>query len=259
MQKFLVSVYSWENPRVYESDAEISSGEKVVVASEFSNEIGTVEKKIEKETDVLSQGNILRVATSRDKEVFDDYEIQKEEALNSCRQKAKDLGLEIKLIDSRISLDGRQILFAFTAEGRVDFRELVRSLSRDLRKTVRMQQIGSRDEARKLGGYGICGRELCCVNFPGSIQSITTDMARMQQISHRGAERISGLCGRLMCCLSYEAEQYKKMLEGMPEIYSIVKTKDGSGTVIEINAVKQEIKVKLESGKYVNIKKEDLK
>lgn len=258
MQKFLISVYPWESPRIYESDGELALGEKVVVASEFSNEIGIVNSK-PLETKDNPEGKILRLATDRDREVFEDYESQRKDLLNTCREKIKDSGLEIKLIDARISLDGRQIIFAFTAEGRVDFRELVRSLSRDLKKTIRMQQIGSRDEARKLGGYGICGRELCCVNFSGSIQSITTDMARIQQISHRGSDRISGLCGRLMCCLNYEAEQYRKLLEGMPEIYSVVKTKEGSGTVIEINAVKQEIKVKLESGKYVIIKKEDLK
>ena len=123
----------------------------------------------------------------------------------------------------------------------------------------RFWNIGSRDEARKLGGYGICGRRLCCVNFKGSIQSISTDMARVQQIAHRGTERISGLCGRLMCCLAYEAQQYRKMLDGMPETYSVVDTKEGKGTVIEVNAVTQEIKVKLTTGKYVTLKKEDLK
>ena len=122
-----------------------------------------------------------------------------------------------------------------------------------------MQQIGSRDEARKLGGFGICGRELCCVSFPGIIPSITTDMARIQQISHRGIDRISGLCGRLMCCLAYESKQYRELLEGMPEIYSVINTKEGKGTVIEINVINQEVKVKIGSGKYVIIKKEDLK
>lgn len=122
-----------------------------------------------------------------------------------------------------------------------------------------MQQVGSRDEAKKLGGYGICGRELCCVRNNGNMQSITTDMARVQQIAHRGTDRISGLCGRLMCCLAYEAEQYKEMLQGMPEIHSVVRTAEGKGIVIEINAPAQEIKIKLETGKYISVKKEDIK
>jgi len=165
----------------------------------------------------------------------------------------------MKIIDVMISLDGKQAIFAFTSDGRIDFRKLVKDLSSKIKKSVRMQQIGSRDEARKLGGYGICGRELCCVRFKGNMQSITTDMARVQQIAHRGSERISGLCGRLMCCLAYEAQQYKEMLEGMPELFSVVETGEGKGTVIEINAITLEIKVRLESGKYLTLKKENLR
>jgi cell fate regulator YaaT (PSP1 superfamily) len=148
---------------------------------------------------------------------------------------------------------------AFVSDGRIDFRNLVKEIAIKFKKTIRMQQIGSRDEARNAGGYGICGRELCCVKFGGNMQSITTDMARCQQIFHRGSERISGLCGRLMCCLAYEAQQYKEMLKGMPELHSVVETPEGKGTVVEINAILQEVKVKLENGKYVSIKKEDLK
>ncbi|HPN96847.1 MAG TPA: regulatory iron-sulfur-containing complex subunit RicT [Candidatus Moranbacteria bacterium] len=258
MVKLLVRVYSWESPKLYSSDLEIQKGEKVIVATDYSNELGVVEEE-KVDTQEESVSKILRIATQRDREVFNDYENQKENMISSCKEMVKNLGLEMKVIDAKIGLDGKQIIFIFTADGRVDFRELVKNLSRDFKKTIRMQQIGSRDEARKLGGYGICGRSLCCVNFSGSIQSISTDMARVQQIAHRGTERISGLCGRLMCCLAYEAEQYKAMLHGMPEIYSVVGTPEGKGTVVEINAVTQEIKVKLESGKYITIKKENIK
>jgi len=175
-----------------------------------------------------------------------------------CRQEAKEKELSMKLTDARISLDEKRVIFVFTAEGRVDFRKLVRDLSVKIQKNIRMQQIGSRDEARKLGGYGICGKKLCCVEFAKNIPSITTDMARIQKISYRGAEKLSGLCGRLKCCLSYEAEQYKEMLQGMPEMYSIVKTKEVKGTVVELNAIKQEIRIKTEDGKYLTLKKEDL-
>ena len=164
----------------------------------------------------------------------------------------------MKLVDIRVSIDGSGILVVFAAEGRVDFRELVRNLSCIFHRSIKMHQIGSRDEARKIGGCGICGRELCCMRFPGNLPSITTEMARIQKISHRGSERISGACGRLMCCLVYEAEQYREMLEGMPEINSFVKTKQGKGEVIEINAIKQEIGVRLENGDVIKIKKEEL-
>ena len=257
MFKSLVRIYSWENPRLCSSDFEPGKNEKVIVASEFGNELGIVEEN-KLETKEEAAEKIIRIATVRDREVFEEYENQKDELIKNCKEEVKKLNLEMKLIDARISLDGKQIIFVFTADGRVDFRELVKNLSKIFKKNIRMQQIGSRDEARKLGDSGICGRTLCCASFKGNLPSITTDMARVQQIAHRGTERISGLCGRLMCCLAYEAQQYKELMEGMPELYSVIETKKGRGTVIEINAPAQEIKVKLESGDYITIKKEDL-
>lgn len=260
MPKVLVRIYPWENPKLYFSDGELSKGEMVIVSGQFSNELGVVESsKLSASSDGENPEKILRVATKRDKEVFEEYEKQKESLLDRCKEIIKEFELEMKVTDARISLDGKQIIFVFTADGRVDFRELVKELSREFKKAIRMQQIGTRDEARNLGGFGICGRDLCCVKFQGNIQSITTEMARVQQIAHRGTERISGLCGRLMCCLAYESEQYKEMLVGMPELYSIIKTDKGKGTVIEINAVLGEVKVRLESGEYITLKKEELK
>lgn len=258
MPKVLVSIYSWEGPKLFSSDADLGVGDEVIVPTEYSNELGFV-SAVNVETNEEPDNKILRVATERDREVFESYKEKEGELIDICRKAAKEHDLPLKVVDARTSLDGKQIIFVFTADGRIDFRELVKDLARTLKKTIRMHQIGSRDEARKLGGLGICGRELCCMHSQGSIQSITTDMARIQQISHRGTDRISGLCGRLMCCLAYEAEQYKEMLKGMPEAWSIVKTAEGRGTVMEINAISQEIKVKLENGKFVIIKKEDLK
>jgi cell fate regulator YaaT (PSP1 superfamily) len=156
-------------------------------------------------------------------------------------------------------LDGSNAVILFTADERVDFRELVKILSKIFRRSVRMHQVGSRDEARKLGGCGVCGRDLCCLRFPGNLPSISIDMARVQQIAHRGSDRISGVCGRLMCCLSYETEQYKQMLVGMPEVHSNVQTKDGRGEVIELNALTGDIKIRMAEGGIVSVKKEDLK
>lgn len=258
MANVLVSVYSWENPKLLSSSFDLKKGDKIIVKMENGNELGEV-----LDDNVASsqkpEEKVFRVATKRDIEIYEKYEKEKKKFFEICRNRVKEENLPMKIIDARISLDGKQIIFVFTADGRVDFRELVKSLSKDLKKIIRMQQVGSRDESRKLGGFGICGRELCCVKFPGNIPSITTDMARVQQIAHRGTDRISGLCSRLMCCLAYEAEQYRSLLEGMPEIYSAIDTKEGRGTVIEVNAISQEIKVKLESGKYVIIKKEDFK
>ncbi|MEK7598427.1 MAG: regulatory iron-sulfur-containing complex subunit RicT [Patescibacteria group bacterium] len=256
--KVLVRVYSWESPKLYASDFPLAKGDKVVVAAEQSNEIGTVE-----ESDIKTKEDpgekILRVATARDNTVYAERLVERKGYLKICREEVKKMNLGMKLVDAAASLDGKQIIFSFTADSRVDFRDLVKNLSAQFKKSIRMQQIGSRDEARKLGGYGICGRELCCVRFGGNMQSITTDMARVQQIAHRGTERISGLCGRLMCCLAYEADQYREMLKGMPELWSSAETPEGKGIIIEINAIKQDIKIKLENGKYITLKKEDLK
>lgn len=250
----LVTIYSWESPRLCESELKLKKGDEVVVNCDHVNEFGVVNG--EGGEDGASSGQVLRLATTRDRDLFIKYESSKEEALLFCKNEIKVMGLAMKVVDARISLDSKQIIFSFTSDGRIDFRELVKNISLKLKKNVRMQQIGSRDEARKIGGCGVCGLNLCCVKFKSNIPSITTDMARVQQIAHRGTERISGLCGRLMCCLAYEAKCYREMLVGMPEIYSMVDTSEGVGTVIEINAITQEVKVKTKNGKYLTIKKE---
>lgn len=256
--KYLVNLYSWENPRLYSSEADFKEGDKVIVEGEFGNDLGLIQISSVK-TEENPEKSILREATQRDIEAFQKNEEKKKEILETAKLEVKKLGVEMKLIDAYIALDGSNIVIIFTADGRVDFRDLVKNLSKIVRRSIRMQQIGSRDEARKLGDCGICGRELCCMKFSGNLPSISTEMARVQQIAHRGSERISGLCGRLMCCLSYEAEQYKEMMSGMPELFSSVKIKEGKGEVVEINAIKQEIKVKLEDGQIIIAKKEDLK
>lgn len=257
MGKIFVTLYSWESPKLYGCDSEVAAGNIVIVKTEYGNEAG-IASAIEIETGEEPKEKIARVATARDRKVFEENNAKKEELLEICKREVKKLALELKPLDAIASLDGKQIIFAFTADGRIDFRELVKNLGGILKKSIRMQQVGSRDEARKLGGYGICGRELCCVRFRGNMQSITTDMARVQQIAHRGTDRISGLCGRLMCCLAYESEQYKEMLKGMPELFSAMETKEGKGTVVEINAPAREVKVKLENGKYIILKQSEI-
>ena len=258
MYKALISVYDWENSSLYSSDAELKERDKVIIENEFGPILGVV-----KVADVNVKDNpvqsILRKATKRDIETFEKNASKKEDILKTCKEEMKRLKVEMKLIDAKMTLDGGSIIIAFIADGRVDFRDLVKNLSKIFHRSVRMQQVGSRDETRKLGGCGICGRELCCVKFSGDLPSISTEMARVQQIAHRGSERISGLCGRLMCCLAYEAQQYKELLSEMPELHSFVKIKDGKGEVIEINAIKQEIKVKLEDNQVITVKKEELK
>lgn len=256
MSKYLVRLYNWEDPKVYEGQIDFSEGEKVVVECETGKDVGVIDCSVS--DDKSAQFSILRKATKRDVETFEENNKRKTEIFDITHKEVKRMEMEMKLVDAHVSLE-KNIIIAFTADGRIDFRQLVKNLSKIFQCLVRMRQIGSRDEARKLGGCGICGRELCCVKFSGSIPSISTEMAKIQQVSHRGSERISGLCGRLMCCLSYESEQYKQLLKGMPELYSKIKTKDVQGDVIEINAIKQEIRIRTKDNQIMTIKKEDLK
>jgi cell fate regulator YaaT (PSP1 superfamily) len=260
MNKVLIIARSWEGPRLYQAEEELQRGDIAVVPSDQSD-AGELGEVVEIDLQVGEEPNskILRKPSQREEKLYPENRKQAKEIVDFAKESAHKNALEMKIIDAAISLDGKQAILAFVSDGRIDFRNLVKEIASKFKKTIRMQQIGSRDEARNAGGYGICGRELCCVKFGGNMQSITTDMARCQQIFHRGSERISGLCGRLMCCLAYEAQQYKEMLEGMPELHSVAETKEGKGTVVEINAITQEVKVKLESGKYIAVKKEDLK
>jgi len=229
----------------------------VVIKEEMLSEIGVIEAG---EGEINEEKNtvIVRKATQRDIDTYEKNKGKKKEILKLSKSEIKRLELDMKLVDVHVSLDGSNSVILFTADERIDFRELVKNLSKIFHRSVRLHQVGSRDEARKLGGCGVCGRDLCCLRFQGSLPSISIDMARVQQVAHRGSERISGVCGRLMCCLSYEAQQYQKMLEGFPELHSTVKTKEGKGEVIELNVLTGDVKIRMAEGGIVTIKKEEL-
>lgn len=257
MYKYSVRVYSWEPSRQCKSELELRSGDAVVVKEDQCNEIAYIE---DGEGVPMKERNtaIVRRATERDLEALAKNEEKKAEILKTSKIEIKRLDLNMKLVDVHISLDGSNAVILFTADERVDFRELVKNLSKIFHRSVRMHQVGSRDEARKLGGCGVCGRDLCCLRFPGSLPSISIDMARVQQVAHRGSDRISGVCGRLMCCLSYESAQYQQMLVGMPEVRSSVRTREGKGEVIELNVLTGDVKIRMSDGVIVVVKKEAL-
>ena len=261
MFKYLVNLCGWGDLKVCLSNTEFKKGDKVIVEDESGNILGTIKNPIEAETKKENGEEIftiLREATERDLKNFEKNYKKEKEILDLCRKEAKRMELEMKFVDVFTALGKGTIIITFIADGRVDFRQLVKNLSRIFHRSVRMRQIGSRDEARNLGGCGVCGKELCCVKFLGEIPSISTDMAKVQNVAQRGSDRISGICGRLMCCLSYEADQYREMLRGLPEVGSSVKTKRGPGEIIELNPLEQQIKVRLATGEYVIIKKEEL-
>lgn len=257
MYTYSVRVYSWEAPRLCQSDLEFAVGDRIVVREDQCSELATIEDG-EAQINDEKKTAIVRKATERDLEMFEKNKEKKAEILKLSKSEIKRLDLNMKLVDVHISLDGSNAVILFTADERVDFRELVKNLSKIFHRSVRMHQVGSRDEARKLGGCGVCGRDLCCLRFPGSLPSISIDMARVQQVAHRGSERISGVCGRLMCCLSYESAQYQQMLAGMPELRSSVKIREGKGEVIELNALTGDVKIRMSDGVIMVVKKEAL-
>lgn len=250
-----VQINFWEQVANFApSSDELKPGDKVIVKTEQGSEIGEV-KYVDHEVDIDSDKLplILRKANDDDLEKQEHYEERREDALVTCRQLITKHNLPMKLVGVYYSFDGSRMTFTFTAEARVDFRGLVRDLTRNFQKSIRLQQIGSRDEAKMTGAIGMCGQEVCCTRFLKDFASITTDMARVQQMTHRGSERISGVCGRLMCCLDYEAEQYREWLSKMPELGSVVKTKQGKGKVIDRNLPKQSVRVLLDDKEQTQV------
>jgi len=159
----------------------------------------------------------------------------------------------MKLIDAEYTFDRNKVLFYFTADGRIDFRELVKDLASVFKTRIELRQIGVRDEVKMLGGTGVCGRELCCCSFLGEFQPVSIKMAKEQGLSLNPA-KISGVCGRLMCCLRYEQEVYDEKLRRLPRVGAVVSTPDGEGTVAEINILKETLKVRLPRGEQSDVK-----
>ncbi|MFH1233314.1 MAG: regulatory iron-sulfur-containing complex subunit RicT [Patescibacteria group bacterium] len=230
----------------------LAVGDKVIVKTELGVELGKVVGFGEIDQERLEQIQeikpVSRKATEIDLEKILD-EKQKKEYLEYCKKTIAKYELPMKLIDVHSSFDGNRLTFAFVADSRIDFRELVKELTRHFSSIIRLQQIGIRDEAKIIGDFGHCGRQLCCRHFLNEITSITSEMAELQQCGHRGSERISGICGRLMCCLAYEEAGYKKLCDCFPPMDSEVKVDGKKGRVIRHNALKQTADVLLDGDK----------
>lgn len=198
------------------------------------------------------------MATSQDLKQYEENKLKEPEALKICEQKIKKHKLEMRLIDVEYKFDNSKILFYFTAEGRIDFRDLVKDLASIFKTRIELRQIGVRDEVRRIGGNGICGRELCCCSFLGNFDTVSIKMAKEQNISLNPA-KISGNCGRLMCCLKYEQEVYEEKIKRLPKVGAIVKTEDGQGVVEEVETLKEKIKVRIRDGEDYFYKRYDAK
>ena len=219
---------------------------KVIVETALGEELGevVVKKKLLPHTELSTPLKpIIRIATHKDLKHYDDNKKKEKEAFKICEEKIKKLGLEMHLTDVEYSFDNSKLLFYFTADGRIDFRELVKDLAAIYKTRIELRQIGVRDEVRRIGGNGICGRELCCCSFLNNFEAVSIKMAKEQNMS-LNPSKISGNCGRLMCCLKYEQEVYEDKLNHLPKIGAIVETEDGQGTVDSIETLKEIVKVK---------------
>jgi cell fate regulator YaaT (PSP1 superfamily) len=227
----------------------VKPGEYVIVQAERGEDMGKVTKKVPAEMVSLEKKprRILRLAAQEDTDRLAANREKEKECLKECARMASDRNLQMKLLDSELQFDNNKITFFFTAEKRVDFRELVKELASTYRTRIELRQIGVRDEARRIGGFGVCGLPLCCASFIREFEPISTQLAREQNLSLNPA-KISGNCGRLLCCLRYEKEVYEKSLPLYPRIGEKVQTDKGEGVVEKVNIFKEYMVVKYEGG-----------
>ncbi len=253
----VVSIKFRDNEKAYFFDPngnEPALGEKVVVETVNGLELGECCREcheVEDDQVVPPLRPVIRVATDADLRVAAANKEREREAFDICKQKIAAHGLDMKLVSVERSFDGNKILFFFTSDGRVDFRELVKDLASVFRTRIELRQIGVRDEAKMLGGLGICGRPFCCSQFLTDFQPVSTKMAKVQSMSLNPA-KISGTCGRLMCCLRYEHEAYEDMIKHSPKTGAFVETESGYGTVSQVNLLRHQVKVRMDgSGEQV--------
>jgi len=261
--KEAVGVRFKRNGKIYYFDPsgiEFKIGDKVIVETARGLEMGEIvitdtEKMNEKINKPLKQ--VVRLANAEDLQCADEFKQREGEALVDCTKIIEKLKLPMKLISTEYNIDGSRLTVFFSAEGRIDFRELVRELSRNLKVRVEMRQIGPRDEAKLLSGFGRCGRALCCASFLGEFNPVSIKMAKEQGLP-LSPMKISGLCGRLLCCLGYEFEQYREMRGKMPREGQKVKTIKGEGIVVGGKPIEEKVLVELESGARVELEIDEI-
>jgi len=227
-------------------DLEIKHGDHVVVETARGVEIGVTRNgliEISEKDFERSIKPVLRIATKEDMDKEKENLGRCGDAIRFCKQKIEEYGLQMKLIDAEFTFDDSKLIFYFTAEKRVDFRELVKDLASHFRTRIELRQIGVRDETRILGGFGTCGRELCCKGWLTEFDPVSIKMAKVQNLS-LNPTKISGCCGRLMCCLKYENDTYIELKEGLPEPGEIIETDNGLAKVYDANTFKGTVRVK---------------
>lgn len=246
---------------------QLNVGDEILVESKGGAEVGYVlpcrvlvdepsgeEKQSEADANDFEY-QFVRKLNEKDQEHIQKLKEESKKYIEECRNKIEKYKLPMQLLDAELSFDEKKIAFFFTAPNRVDFRMLVSDLAHSIKKIIRLQQVGARDEARYLGGVGRCGQHLCCKRFlKGNLESVTLDMAVDQNLAQMGSNRVTGACGKLMCCLKFELETYQEAKKKLPEIGSNIKTKEGEGKVIGHNALRNSYNVRLvENGNIVEV------
>ncbi len=240
-----------EGGKIYDFDADgknFNKGDYAIVETVRGMECGVVAKPNHgtNEDDINKPlKKVIRVATQDDIKTLQENKEKEKEAFKICEGKIEAHGLQMSLVDVEYTFDRSKLLFYFTADGRVDFRELVKDLASAFRTRIELRQIGVRDESRMVGGFGICGRPFCCNTFLNDFQPVSIKMAKEQGLS-LNPTKISGTCGRLMCCLKYEQDTYEHLLRVTPKVGAIVDTPDGKGRVIENNLITGMLKITLD-------------
>lgn len=248
---YVVSVRFKSHGKFYFFDPngiEVQNGDMVVVETSKGLELGECvvgNHAVEENSIVQPLRPVIRAATADDLRVAEINKSREKEAFEICQKKIVEHGLDMKLVDVECNFEGNKILFFFTSDGRVDFRELVKDLASIFRTRIELRQIGVRDEAKMLGGLGICGRPFCCSQFLNEFQPVSTKMAKTQSRS-LNPTKISGSCGRLMCCLRYEQEAYEDLVKSVPKNGAFVQTEAGYGNVVQVNLLRRKIKVKID-------------
>ena len=232
------------------ADLDIKKENYVVVETARGIEFGECVigiKEISEEEIVAPLKSVIRIASEEDIKKHEDNISKEKNAFDICLNKIQEHGLTMKLIDVEYTFEKNKVIFYFTADGRVDFRELVKDLATIFKTRIELRQIGVRDEAKMIGGLGQCGRPLCCSTFLGDFASVSIKMAKEQNLS-LNPTKISGICGRLMCCLNYEQSTYEDIRKRLPKVGSIVETSEGKGEVVSNNTVKESVRVRLKKG-----------
>ena len=240
-----------EGGKIYDFDADgmkFNKGDYAMVETVRGIECGLVAKPnhgVNEDNITKPLKKVIRVATEADKKTLEENKAKEKEAFGICEKKIEAHGLDMNLVDVEYTFDRSKLLFYFTADGRVDFRELVKDLASTFKTRIELRQIGVRDESRMIGGFGICGRPFCCNTFLTDFQPVSIKMAKEQGLS-LNPTKISGTCGRLMCCLKYEQDTYEHLLRVTPKVGAIVDTPEGKGKVIENNLITGMLKVSLD-------------